>query len=258
MGAAVARRSFTVAAAQMVARRTMNEAAAAVVGMIHRAARRQARFLVTPEMFLTGYHGAFDQEVRDCLIENVIAPACEEAGITLLLGAGSHLDGRGRRMRKPYIQTVVISSTGRILGVHNKTVPTGGDLKWCRAGKLRDLRVFRSQGLTFGATICNDFWATPGYTTMPDPDLPVRLAKLGARVIFQSINSGHGKAYLDFHTTRMEERAIRAGVWVISAQCVNDPGKPVSAPTGVVGPDGVWRVKAPLRGEQLVIARITP
>jgi predicted amidohydrolase len=249
-------RGVRVAAAQMAARRTMPEAAEAVVRMIHRAAGRGARFLVTPEMFLTGYHGAFDQERRDCLIENAIAPACQEAGLTLLLGAGSHLDACGRRISKPYIQTVVIGLTGRVIGVHNKTVPTGGDLKWCRAGRLRDLRVYRSQGLTFGATICNDFWATPGYTTLPDPNLPVRLARLGARVIFHSIASGHGKSHLDFHTFRMEERAIRAGVWVVSAQCVTDPRKPVSAPTGIVGPDGVWRVRAPLIGERLVVGTV--
>ncbi|MEK7474613.1 MAG: carbon-nitrogen hydrolase family protein [Candidatus Coatesbacteria bacterium] len=252
------KRAFRVAAAQMAARRAMPEAAEAVVRVIHRAAARGARFLVTPEMYLTGYHATFDQDQRDCLIENVIAPACQEAGITLLLGAGSHLDARGCRMKKPYIQTVVIGPSGSVIGLHNKTVPTGGDLKWCRGGRLRDLRVFRSQGLTFGATICNDFWATPVYTTLPDPNIPVRLAKLGARVIFQSINSGHGKSHLDFHTIRMEERAIRAGVWVVSAQCVTEPRKPVSAPTGIVGPDGVWRVRAPLTGERLVDGIIRP
>ena len=249
-------RVFTVAAAQMAARKTMPEAAEAVVRMVRRAAARGARFLVTPEMFLTGYHGHFDQEARDCLIENVIAPVCREHGMTLMLGAGSHLDSRGRKMRKPYIQVVVIGPTGRILGVHNKTVPTGGDLKWCRGARLRDLRVFRSQGLTFGSTICNDFWATPVYTTLPDPNLPSRLARLGARVIFHSIASGHGRSHLDFHTYRMEERAIRAGVWVVSAQCVTVPRKPVSAPTGIVGPDGVWRVKAPLTGEHLMVGKI--
>ena len=45
----------------MKEQRNMAEAARAVATMISRAARLGACFLVTPEMILTGYNGAFDQ-----------------------------------------------------------------------------------------------------------------------------------------------------------------------------------------------------
>lgn len=249
------RRTFRVAAAQMRSRPNMAASAQAVVGMIARAARRGARFLVTPEMILTGYHGRFDQAERDRLVDGLIRPACARHGVALILGAGSYRDADGRPVRKPRIQVTVIDRRGRVVGFHDKVLPTGGDLSWCSRGKPSHLRVFRTGGLTFGATICNDYWATPIYTTVPDLNVPVLLAGKGARVIFHAINSGGGRAYLDFHTKRIEERAIRAGVWVVSANAVK--GRVASnVPSGIVNPQGRWRARAPLAGEHLVVGRV--
>lgn len=234
----------------------MEEAADAVVAMVRRAARQRAVFLVTPEMILTGYHGHFDQRRRDALIAERIAPACRAAKLCLILGAGSFHDVRGRRSRRPFIQATVIGPDGTIRGAYSKTVPTGGDLKWCSAGRLADLRPITVSGLRFGITICNDFWCTPGFTTMPDPHLVDRWAARGARVVFHLINSGHGGSYLDFHNTRMEERAALAGVWVISANAISDPRRPVNASSGVLGPDRRWRVRAAPRGERLVVGAV--
>ncbi len=245
------RRSFVVAAAQMRCRESVEENAAAVVGMMRRAARRGASWLVTPEMILTGYHGRFDQRQVDRVIDDVIVPACREHRMTLILGTGKY-SGPGR----PFIHALVIGPDGRRRGGYSKTVPTGGDLKWCRAGRVADLRVFEVQGLRFGITICNDFWCTPVFTTLPDPHLVARWAKRGARVVFHLVNSGHDRTFRDFHTTRMEERAARAGIWVVSASAVSDPRRPVNAPTGILGPDGRWRAMAPGVGERLLVGRI--
>ncbi|MEK7766361.1 MAG: carbon-nitrogen hydrolase family protein, partial [bacterium] len=165
-------------------------------------------------------------------------------------------DARGRPGRKPRMQGTVIDRDGRVIGWHDKTIPTGGDLKWCSRGEPRRLRVFRTGGLTFGATICNDFWATPLYTTLPDLNLPVVLAAKGARVIFHAIASGTGRAYLDFHTRRIEERAIRAGVWVVSANAVSGRS-PSNVPSGIVDPRGRWRARAPLAGEHLLVGSVS-
>jgi predicted amidohydrolase len=253
---AASRRTFRVAAAQMRSRPTMAASARAVVGMIARAARRGARFLVTPEMILTGYHGRFAQAERDRLVDEVIRPACARHGVALILGAGSYRDARGRPVRKPRIQLTIIDRLGRVVGLHDKVLPTGGDLSWCSRGDPARLRVFRADGMTFGATICNDYWATPLYTTLPDLNVPVVLARKGARLIFHAIASGGGRSYLDFHTRRIEERAIRAGVWVVSANAVGGR-TPCNAPSGIVDPRGRWRARAPLAGEHLVVGRVT-
>jgi len=251
------RKAWVVATAQMRMRTTMEAAAGAVVAMIRRAARRKARFLVTPEMFLTGYHGRFDQRQRDALIADRIAPACRAANLCLILGAGSYRTARGKPSRRPFIQATVIGPDGRIVGAYSKTVPTGGDLQWCNAGRLNDLRPMTISGLRFGITICNDYWCTPGYTTMPDPHLVRRWATRGAKAIFQLINSGHANSYWDFHRTRLEERAALAKVWVVSANAISNPRRPVNAPSGILAPDGRWRAQAPVRGERLVLGHVT-
>src|SRR5436309_15655026 len=110
--------AFTVAAAQMMQRRTMTESARAVADMVARASRLGARYLVTPEMILTGYHCAFDQATRDRLIDEVIRPECARRRVTLILGAGSYRSAAGRRSSRPYIQATVIGSSGNILGAH--------------------------------------------------------------------------------------------------------------------------------------------
>jgi predicted amidohydrolase len=240
----------------MIERQNMTQAARAVAIMIARAGRRRARFLVTPEMILTGYHGRFDQAARDRLIDEVIRPACARHRVTLILGAGSYRSATGHRSSLPRIQATVIGSDGTFVGAHDKVLPTAGDLKWCAGGAARAMRVFRSQGLTFGVTICNDFWATPVHTSLPDLNVPLLLARRKARVIFHAIASGTDAAYLDFHTHRMEERAIRARVWVVSANCVRDRRTPCNAPSGIVDPSGTWRAQAPLIGEHLVVGRI--
>ena len=242
---------MVLAGAQMLVRDSVPDSARAVAAFVARAAGRGATHLVTPEMILTGYHASFSQAERDRAVEEVVRPAVREARLTLMLGAGTFVSPSGRRLRKPLNQVVVIGPDGSVLGAHSKTIPTGGDLKWSTRGRPSDLKVFRSGGLVFGCLICNDFWATPGYTTLPDLNLPVKLARMGARVIFHSIASGYGRAYLDFHTKRLEERAIRGQVWVAGANAVNDPRKPVNAPSGVVGPDGRWKVRAPARREGL-------
>lgn len=248
-------RTIRVAAAQMRARPRMADSARVVVGMVDGAARRGAKFLVTPEMILTGYHERFDQAERDRLIDHLIRPACARARLCLQLGAGSYRDAGGRPVRKPRIQVTIIAADGAIVGYHDKLIPTGGDLKWCSRGNPARLRTFRSGGLTFGSTICNDFWATPVYTTLPDLKLPMRLARLGARAILHSIASGWGPTYLDFHTSRMEERARIGGVWVVSANAVHGPHA-VDAPTGILDPRGRWVARAPRTGERLLVGTI--
>ena len=250
-------RKLVLAGAQMSARDSVPGAARAVASFVERAAARGATHLVTPEMILTGYHASFSQAERDRAVEEVVRPAARRARLTLMLGAGTFVSPSGRRLRKPLNQVLVIGPDGDIVGAHSKTIPTGSDLKWSTRGRPSDLKVFRSGGLVFGCLICNDFWATPRYTALPDLNLPVRLARMGARVIFHSIASGFDRAYLDFHTRRLEERAIRGRVWVAGANAVNNPGKPVNAPSGVVDPGGRWRIRAPGRGERLYALKVS-
>ena len=246
-----------VAGAQMPVHESIEHAAEDILLTMRRAAKKGARHLVVPEMILTGYHDKWDQDERDRAVNGLIRPACRDLGITLHLGAGNRRNRSGKLMKKPFIQVCIIGPDGKIIGVHNKTLPTDGDLQWCLRGRPRDLRTHTLAGLTFGNTICNDFWANPNCTTLKDINIPLILGRKGAKVIFHSIASGHDLKFLDFHTTRMEDRAVRSGAWVVTANHVADSKKPVNAPSGIVAPDGRWRFKAPLKGRCLYVQEIS-
>lgn len=154
-------RTFTIAAAQMSPRQSIRETGSAIATLLQRAAARGATHLITPEIILTGYHDRFDQAERDRVIAEVLQPTCKKFNIALNVGAGNRRNSAGRMMRKPAIQVTVINAHGRIIGTHDKTIPVHSELRWCRRGLPRNLRVFRTNDLTFGVTICNDFWATP-------------------------------------------------------------------------------------------------
>ncbi|MHC4717229.1 MAG: nitrilase-related carbon-nitrogen hydrolase, partial [Planctomycetota bacterium] len=106
------KRTYRVAVAQLrVDPDDQRLNACGILEAIDLAAEEQADFLVTPEMCLTGYHGKFDNKIRDGLVAEIRA-AARAAKVTTILGAGD------RRRGVVYNEQVVIDGSGRILGRH--------------------------------------------------------------------------------------------------------------------------------------------
>jgi hypothetical protein len=126
----------------------------------------------------------------------------------------------------------------------------------------RPLRTFQIKGITVGGLICNDMWANPGCTPMPDPHLSQQLSEKGARIIFQAINGGRDgsdwsrEVYWPFHETNLRIRARTGRLWIVTSDSCHPTDIPCSAPTGVLQPDGNWAVMAPDQGVQLVVYTI--
>ena len=124
--------------------------------------------------------------------------------------------------------------------------------------KSSPLRVFSLNRLTIGGLVCNDMWANPEWTPMPDPYLARQLAGLGARIVFASANAGQDSGpdwslNHPFHESNLRLRARSAGVWVVVADAVDPEGKKRSnCPLGVVGPDGRWAAQVESKGEQFL------
>jgi predicted amidohydrolase len=207
-------------------------------------------------MILTGYHSKFAQKDRDAAIKNILAPACEKLRMTLFLGTGNWVS-HSRHLPKPLMEILVIGPKGEEAGAHHKIIPTKGDLEHFKAGQLAEMKVRKLGGVPYGMTICNDFWATPIFTSLPDPNLPLRWARKGAKVIFHSVASGSDPRYRDFHTRRMQDSAARNRFWVVSANASPGPGLSVNAPSGILGPDGLWKTTVPAKGERLFVGKIT-
>lgn len=221
------------------------------------AASVQADLVLTPEGSLSGYTPHFDAaQVRDGL--HHVTDRARRAGVGLALGT-CYLEDDGLI----YNQLRFYERDGTYLGFHSKTLTCG---TWDEPPRgeindyaVRPLRVFRFRGVTVGGLICNDLWANPECTPVPDPHLTQQLARLGARVIFHAVNGGRdGGPYSrhvawPFHTANLQMRARAARIWIATVDNSHPFHWPCSAPSGVVAPDGHWAVQAPDMGEAFYV-----
>ena len=234
---------------------------AANVKTIHRAigcaVADQADVLLTPEGSLSGYAPKFDQQRVETELEKIVARA-SSSGLALALGTCFVEADDG----KCYNQIRFYDSDGTFLGFHNKilrcgtmTDPPQGEINHYAA---RPLRTFQLKGITIGGLICNDMWANPQCTPMPDPHLSQKLSDMGVKIIFQAINGGRNgsdwsrNVYWPFHETNLRLRAKVGKLWIVTADNCHPTNIPCSAPSGVLDPNGKWVAQAPNQGEHVV------
>jgi predicted amidohydrolase len=228
---------------------------------IDQAAAQRADILLTPEGSLSGYTHEFDQPAVDKALTRIVAKATS-AGLALALGTCFVEPDDG----KCYNQIRFYDQRGKFLGFHNKilrcgtmTDPPKGEINHYAA---RPLRTFKLNGITIGGLICNDMWANPQCTPMPDPHLSQQLAEMGAQIVFQAINGGRDgsdwsrNVYWPFHETNLQLRARVGKLWIATADSCFPTNIPCSAPSGILAPSGSWAAKAPNQGEHVVTYKI--
>lgn len=124
---------------------------------------------------------------------------------------------------------------------------------------LDDLRVllyFVLRGVTVGGLICNDLWANPACTPMPDTHLTQQLAGMGAKVIFHAVNGGRdgsewSRVAWRYHESNLRLRALAGRVWIVTVDSCYPSHLRCSSPSGVVSPEGKWKKRVAAQGEQL-------
>jgi predicted amidohydrolase len=258
---AQAGKQLRVAVAQIPVSRDVSTNVETISRAIDWAIDEKAEVLLTPEGSLSGYTHQFDQKQVEKGLEKLVDKA-SGAGLALALGTCFVEPDDGRC----YNQIRFYDGAGEFLGFHNKilrcgtmTKPTKGEINHFAA---RPLRTFQLKGITVGGLICNDMWANPGCTPMPDPHLSQQLADMGAKIIFQSINGGRDgsdwsrNVYWPFHETNLRIRARTGKVWVVTSDNCHPTNIPCSAPSGVLRPDGHWAAVAPDQGEHFVVYTI--
>jgi predicted amidohydrolase len=243
---------------------------AAITRAIEFAQREKADVLVTPEGSLSGYTPEFDAKATNRALETVLARA-KAVGIALVLGTCFETtDGRRYNAQQFYARD------GGYLGFHAKILlcrrmsdPEGkGEVD---SFQTRALRTFTFSGLTVGGLVCNDYWANPEWTPMHDPHLAQQLGDMGARVIFVSANTRSKTGDVaqlgrEYHMSNLRMRARAAKTWVVVVNA-GDPvgykGEPTDegprllpAPSGVVDPNGNWKLLVPSAEEQLFVFTI--
>ncbi|MCA9101304.1 MAG: carbon-nitrogen hydrolase family protein [Planctomycetales bacterium] len=258
---AAAGETLTVATAQLPVSRDVAENAATIDRAIDTAIAAEADILLTPEGSLSGYTHEFDQSAVDAALVPLLAKA-KSAGLALALGTCFVEPDDG----KCYNEIRFYDADGNYLGAHCKilrcgsmTTPSKGEINHYAT---RPLTTFQIKGITVGGLICNDMWANPGCTPMPDPHLSQQLSEAGARVVFHAINGGRDggemskNVYWHFHESNQRIRAITGKLWIVAADNCAPTTIPCSAPSGVLGPDGRWAAQAAPQGEEVVVYTI--
>jgi predicted amidohydrolase len=221
---------------------------------IEQASRDRADYLLTPEGSLSGYYRDFDrQQVADAIER--ISRAAREAAVGLALGTCSKEIEQG--FEYCYNQVRVYTPEGAFQGFHAKILRCS-PLAHPGTDEMHDYvegtpRTFAWQGSHFGCLICNDLWATPGYTTIPNPYLAWRLKQMGAQVILHAINSGDAQRRRPFHEASQERWAEALGIPIVSVNAAAAPGEAVNAASGLIGADGTRLLVVPDTGEQYFV-----
>lgn len=254
--------TLRVAGAQIPVGRDIAANVAAIERAIDYAAGAEADILVTPEGSLSGYVHDFDQAAVESGLERITRKA-RDAGLALALGTCFQDPAEQR----PYDAVRLYNRNGSFLGFHAKILLCKRISDPRSTGEIdrfatRPLRTFTVNGLTVGALVCNDMWANPEWTPQDDPHLSHQLSKMGARVIFLSVNSGQAEGdELDlnrhFHEANLRIRARSGRQWIVVADACDPRGQLAgNAPSGVVDPSGKWVVRIDQPGEQFFSTRI--
>jgi predicted amidohydrolase len=253
--------TLTVAAAQLPVSRDIATNAATIERAMDTAIAAGADILLTPEGSLSGYTHEFDQSAVDAALVRILAKA-KAASLALALGTCYVEADDG----KCYNQLRFYDTDGTFRGFHTKTLLCGS-MTTPSVGEInhyatRPLRTFQIKGIRVGGLICNDLWANPGCTPMPDAHLTQQLSEAGARIVFQAINGGRNggemseNVYWHFHETNQRLRARAGDLWLVTADNCAPTTIPCSAPSGVLDTEGKWVARAARQGEEVVVYTI--
>jgi predicted amidohydrolase len=212
-----------------------------------------ADFLITPEGSLSGYTAQFNQEQLQMALSE-IESAAKDLNIGLMLGT-CYKEMAGET-EYCYNQVRVYAPGGQFLGAYCKILRCSS-LDYPGTGEMLDyvegeLKTFEWKGQRFGILICNDLWATPGYTTMPNPYLPWKLKQMGSQFIVHCINSGTNRKYKPFHESSAELWALSLKIPVIEVNASYEE-RPVNARSGFIDAKGERTIIVPDTGEHLFI-----
>jgi len=120
---------------------------------------------------------------------------------------------------------------------------------------IQPLRTYNFNGICIGGLICNDLWANPSCTPIPDPHLTQQLSKMGAKIIFHAVNGGrNGSEWSDvawhYHESNLRMRANAGKIWIVTVDNCYPTDLRCSAPSGVINPQGNWVCQTDSKGEQ--------
>lgn len=253
----MAQNNLVIAGLQMNVAKSIAENERTIIRHLNSLKDKNVDFLITPEGSLSGYNSEFNGlELKEALTK--VVSVAKNANVGLILGT-CYKDTIGGK-EYCYNQARVYLPDGTFLGAYSKILtcspldnPGTGEMMEYVQGSVK---TFSVKDIDVGILICNDLWATPGYTTIPNPYLPWKMKEAGAKIIFHIINSGTNMVYRTFHEASVElwARTLEMPIVEVNAAHGNEE---INAGSGIISKDGE-KVKSVInKGEQLFIYNIS-
>ena len=253
--------NIRIAGAQMRVTENIQANCETILRAIDFAITERADVLLTPEGSLSGYTPQFDQSAVDAALFNITSRA-RAAGLALALGT-CYIEPDDNLC---YDQVRFYAGDGAYLGFHTKIL-TCGTLTDPPVGEINDyahkpLGTFELNSITVGGLVCNDMWANPGCTPVPDPHLTQQLSRMGAQIIFHAVNGGRNGSDLSkvawwYHESNLRMRALAGKLWIVTVDNCEPLHLPCSAPSGVINPQGEWEYQSPVQEEHFFAVTIS-
>ncbi len=248
--------SIVLAGLQMNVTQDIRNNQEQIIDGIQKAAREGASFLVTPEGSLSGYTSNFKQSELTIALEE-IKTAGKRMKVGLILGTCYKELIKGQEFC--FNQVRVYTPEGHFMGAYSKILrcsnldmPGTGEMVEYVEGEIK---TFDWNGLRFGILICNDLWATPGYTTMPNPYLAWKLKQMGAQLIVHCINSGTVQKYRPFHESSAELWAFSTKIPIFEVNAAHGD-EIINAQSGLIDANGERSLRIADSGVQFFTVKV--
>ena len=249
----MAQGSLRIAGLQMDVSNDIKENEKKIIKHLNSLKDEHIDFLITPEGSLSGYTSHFNGDLLKESLARVLQ-AARKLKIGLVLGTCYKETITGTEYC--YNQARVYLPDGTFMGAYSKILtcspldnPGTGEIMEYVQGSVR---TFSFNNIEFGILICNDLWATPGYTTIPNPYLPWKMQESGAEIIFHIINSGTDQKYRKFHESSVELWAMTLKMPIVEVNAAHRD-KEINARSGVIDHEGNRTKIVENRGEQIFI-----
>lgn len=253
----MAQNDLVIAGLQMNVSRSIAENESTIIRHLNSLKDKNVDFLVTPEGSLSGYNSEFNGHELKVALAKVVSVA-KSVNVGLILGTCYKDSVHGREYC--YNQARVYLPDGTFLGEYSKILTcsplnnpgTGEIMEYVRG----EVKTFSVKDIELGILICNDMWATPGYTTTPNPYLPWKMKEAGAEIIFHIINSGTDMGYRIFHEASVELWAKTLEIPIVEVNAAHGIEE-INAGSGVISKEGERMKSVINKGEQLFIHNIS-
>jgi len=252
----MAQNNLVIAGLQMNVSNSVEENELTILRHLKSLKNKNIDFLITPEGSLSGYNSEFNgYELKESLAR--VMKVAKNLNIGLILGTCYKDSVEGKEYC--YNQARVYLPDGTFSGAYSKiltcspiTNPGTGEIMEYVQGSVK---TFSVKGIDVGILVCNDLWATPGYTTTSNPYLPWKMKEAGAKIIFHLINSGTNMDYKAFHESSVELWAKTLKMPIIEVNAAHG-NKEINAGSGIINKNGERIRSIKNKGEQLFIYKI--